>query len=60
MLELAEGRIELKGAGVGVAEELVLDRQLGLAGGATGSLDVFRDIEGDGPKDLGNGDSVQE
>ena len=44
LLEDAEGRIELKSAGLDVAKELALECQLGLARGAAGSPDDVLEI----------------
>jgi len=44
LLEGAEGRIELKSAGLGVAKELALECQLGLARGAAVSPDDVLEI----------------
>ena len=59
MLEGAEGGVKLESAGLGVAEELPLERQLGLARGAAVSPDDVLQIYGDSPKDPRHGDAVE-
>ena len=57
--EVAEGRIELESAGLGVAEELTLERQPNLTRGATVGPDDVLEVEGEGPEDPGQGDAVE-
>uniref|UniRef100_J3MEI3 CAAX prenyl protease 2/Lysostaphin resistance protein A-like domain-containing protein n=1 Tax=Oryza brachyantha TaxID=4533 RepID=J3MEI3_ORYBR len=58
--EGAELRVQLKGASLGVAEELTLESQPGLACGAVGSPDDVLEIEGDGRKDPRHDDAVED